>query len=187
MLYELGDIIKQVKLGDHSAFKTLVEKYQLYAYKLAFRILCDDEEAKDVVQDSFIKIWRKINSFNNRHKFTTWMYKIVTHTAVDRYRAIKKSSKLNLEEVNLSLDTISDHNLLIDFENRQLGETIKYLAENLPEKQRLVFVLRDLQGMDSIEVQDVLDMTATMVKSNLYNARKVLKQKLTTIMEYERS
>jgi len=186
MLSEQGDIIKQVKLGDHLAFKILVEKYQLYAYKLAFRILCDDEEAKDVVQDSFIKIWKKINSFDHSYKFTTWMYKIVTLTAIDRYRAIKKSSKVHLDEVNLSLDTISGHNLLIDVENRQLGETIKYLAENLPEKQRLVFILRDLQGMDSIEVQDILDMTATMVKSNLYNARKALKQKLINIIAYER-
>ena len=183
---EIGDIFLQVKSGNQSAFKKLVEIYQVYAYKLAFRILCDDEEAKDVVQDSFIKIWKKINSFDHRHKFTTWMYKIVTHTAIDRYRAIKKTSKVNLEEVNISFDTISGHNLLIDFENRQLGETIKCLAENLPEKQRLVFVLRDLQGMNSVEVQEILDMTATMVKSNLYNARKALKQKLITIMEYER-
>ncbi len=186
MLSGISEIIQQVKLGNHTAFKMLVESYQLYAYRLAFRILCDNEEAKDVVQDSFIKIWKKINSFDSKHKFTTWMYKIVTHTAIDRYRAITKSSKVNLEEVSFSFDTISDHNLLIDFENRQLGEMIKYLADNLPEKQRLVFVLRDLQGMDSIEVQEILDMSATMVKSNLYNARKVMKQKLTAIMEYDR-
>jgi RNA polymerase sigma-70 factor (ECF subfamily) len=184
---EIDEIIQQVKSGNQAAFKKLVEAYQSYAYKLAYRILCDEEEAKDVVQDSFVKIWKNIRAFDTKHKFTTWMYKIVTHTAIDRYRAIKKSSKVRLEEINLSFDTISGHNLLIDFENRQLGETIKYLAENLPEKQRLVFVLRDLQGIDSIEVQDILGMTATMVKSNLYNARTVVKQKLAKIMEYERS
>ena len=186
MLSELGDIIKQVKLGDHSAFKILVEKYQLYAYKLAFRILCDDEEAKDVVQDSFVKIWKNIQSFDSKQKFTTWMYKVVTYTAIDRYRVIKKSSKVSFTLVNEGLNNLSENNAFIDFENKQLGELIKYMADKLPEKQRLVFVLRDLQGMDSIEVQDILDMTATMVKSNLYQARKVLKQRLTTIMEYER-
>jgi RNA polymerase sigma-70 factor (ECF subfamily) len=186
MRSELSDIIKEVKLGDHSAFKILVEKNQLYAYKLAFRILYDDEEAKDVVQESFIKIWKNIHSYNGKQKFTTWMYKIVTNTAIDRYRTIKKSSKVNFTMVSEAINNLSDKNTLIDFENRQLGELIKYLADKLPEKQRLVFVLRDLQGMASQEVQEILEISDVKVKSNLYHARKIIKQKLIAIIEYER-
>ncbi|PLW97714.1 MAG: RNA polymerase subunit sigma-70 [Marinilabiliales bacterium] len=186
MLSELSDIIKQVKQGDHSAFKILVEKHQLYAYKLAFRILYDDEEAKDVVQDSFIKIWKNIHSFNSKQKFTTWMYKVVTNTAIDRYRTIKKSSKVDFTMVNEAINNLSDKNTLIDFENKQLGELIKYLADKLPEKQRLVFVLRDLQGMESQEVQEILVISETVVKSNLYHARKTIREKLQTLMAYER-
>lgn len=186
MRSEPGDIIKQVKIGDHTAFKILVEKHQLYAYKLAFRILYDDEEAKDVVQDSFLKIWKNIHSFNSKQKFTTWMYKIVTNTAIDRYRAIKKTSKVNNTSVNEVMSNLQGKNTLLDFENKQLGELIKTMADKLPEKQRIVFVLRDLQGMDSQEVQEILDITAITVKSNLYHARKIIKQKLVAIMEYER-
>ena len=186
MLSELSNIIKQVKLGDHSAFKILVEKHQLYAYKLAFRILYDEEEAKDVVQDSFIKIWKNIHSVNSKQKFTTWMYKVVTNTAIDRYRSIKKTSKVDFTMVSEAINNLSDNNTFIDFENKQLGELIKYLADKLPEKQRLVFVLRDLQGMDSEEVQEILDITAITVKSNLYHARKIIKQKLVAIISYER-
>jgi RNA polymerase sigma-70 factor (ECF subfamily) len=183
---ELNDIIKQVKLGDHSAFKILVEQYQLFAYKLSFRILYDDEEAKDVVQDSFIKIWKNIHSFNNKQKFTTWMYKVVTNTAIDRYRAIKKKSKVDFSIVNDAINNLTEPNTFIDFENKQLGELIKYLADKLSEKQRLVFILRDLQGKDSEEVQEILDISAITVKSNLYHARKIIKQKLVAILDYER-
>jgi RNA polymerase sigma-70 factor (ECF subfamily) len=186
MLSELSDIIKQVKLGDHSAFKILVEKHQLYAYKLAFRILYDDDEAKDVVQDSFIKIWKNIHSFNSKQKFTTWMYKVVTNTAIDRYRTIKKTSKVDFTMVSEAINNLSDNNTFIDFENKQLEELIKYLADKLPEKQRLVFVLRDLQGMASEEVQEILDISAITVKSNLYHARKIIKKKLVAIKSYER-
>ncbi len=114
------------------------------------------------------------------------MYKVVTNTAIDRYRAIKKKSKVDFSIVNDAINNLTEPNTFIDFENKQLGELIKYLADRLPEKQKLVFVLRDLQGKDSEEVQEILDISAITVKSNLYHARKIIKQKLVAILDYER-
>jgi len=103
MQFEIEKIIKEIKDGKQDAFRKLVEEYQQYAFNLAFRILCDEEEARDTVQDSFIKIWRKINEYDTNIKFTTWMYKIVTNTAIDRIRSIKRQKSVNIDEVSEKL------------------------------------------------------------------------------------
>ena len=104
------EIIKQILAGSQAAFRQLVEKYQQYAFSLAFRILCHEEEAKDTVQDSFIKIWKNINSYNDQHKFTTWMYKIVTNTAIDKLRSMKKLLHTDSDKVSRHLDLINNPN-----------------------------------------------------------------------------
>ena len=73
-----------------------------------------------------------------------------------------------------------------DLNNKDLGRLIRLIADDLPDKQRLVFILRDLQELDSQEVQEILDMPATVVKSNLYHARKTIKEKMSRIVAYER-
>jgi len=180
------EIIKRILAGSQTAFRQLVEKYQQYAFSLAFRILCHEEEAKDTVQDSFIKIWKNINSYNDQLKFTTWMYKIVTNTAIDKLRSIKRALHSDLEKVSKQLDLINNTNEEIQFENKELGQIINFISESLPEKQRLIFVLRDIQGFASTEVQEILDLPESSIKSNLYHARKTIREKLTSIMAYER-
>ncbi len=179
-------IIHQIKRGNQSGFRLLVEQYQSYAFKLAFRIVCNEEDAKDVVQESFIKIWRNISNYNTSTKFTTWMYKIVTNSAIDLYRKNERQNSISLDE---SINTVSEAQQNYtnkNQDNKELSFLIKKMADGLPEKQRLVFVLRDLQEMDSREVQEILEISETMVKSNLYHARKTIKEKLLTLMVYER-
>lgn len=184
---EIKEIILKVKKGDQSAFRKLVELHQQYAFNLAFRILCNDEEARDIVQESFIKIWQKIADYNPKIKFTTWMFKIVTNSAIDRLRVIKRNIFVDLENVSGRIDQIMEENPETSLNNKELGQMINFIAEDLPEKQRLVFVLRDIQGLDSVEVENILSMPETSVKSNLYHARKVIREKLSKIMTYERS
>ena len=180
------ELIKRILAGSQTAFRQLVEKYQQYAFSLAFRILCHEEESKDTVQDSFVKIWKNINSYNDQHKFTTWMYKIVTNTAIDKLRSIKPELRIDLDKVSKHLDSFNNTNEEIQFENRELGQIINLVSEGLPEKQRLVFVLRDIQGFASDEVREILDLPENSIKSNLYHARKTIREKLTNIMDYER-
>lgn len=183
---ELHTIIKKSQEGDHAAFAILVREHQQYAYSLAFRILCDDEEAKDAVQESFIKIWNKIAEFDIKKRFTTWMYSIVTNCAIDRFRARKRRNFVQLNDVPEDIFEMAEANLNKKLENKEIGEIIRFIADDLPEKQRLVFVLRDLQGLDSVETQEILNESETFVKSNLYMARKSVRQKLEKIMAYER-
>ena len=186
MRLETIEIILKVKKGDQSAFRKLVELHQQYAFNLAFRIICNEEEAKDIVQESFIKIWQKINDYNPKLKFATWMYRIVTNSAIDRLRVIKRNIIVDLENVSGRIDQIMEENPETNLNNKELGTMINFIAEELPEKQRLVFILRDIQGFDSFEVKNILSLPETSVKSNLYHARKTIREKLMKIMVYER-
>lgn len=186
MQSHIKGIIEQVKEGNKTAFKYLVEEYQKYAFNLAFRILCNEEDAKDVVQESFIKIWKNIKRFNTGLKFTTWMYKIVINTAIDKQKSLRVSKTVQLDEITNSILAIERDGPDARLNNDQLGKVIEQITSVLPEKQRLVFILRDLQSMDSPEVENVLDLTETSVKSNLYYARQVVRQKLEKFLETER-
>lgn len=179
-------IIHQIKNGNQDAFRQLVVKYQDYAFKLAFRIVCNEQDARDVVQESFIKIWRNINRYKMSVKFTTWMYKIVTNTAIDQYRKNAKSKIISIEEAGNSITKAANIATNKNLDNIELARLIQQLAEGLPEKQRMIFVLRDIQGFGSIEVQKILEMSETAVKSNLYHARKTVKEKLKELIAFER-
>jgi len=180
------DIIDQIKNGSQQAFKSLVEEYQQYAFTLAFRILGNEEEARDAVQDSFIKIWQKINTFDGKAKFTTWMYRIVTNKAIDRLRLIRRINHVNIDDVSDKLNDLYQSDSIVQLDNKDLGQMIRFISEGLPEKQRLVFIMRDIQGLDSSEVQQILEMPDSAVKSNLYHARKEVRDKLSKILLYER-
>jgi len=180
------DIIEQIKKGNQSAFRSLVEEYQQYAFTLAFRILCDEPEARDVVQESFIKIWQKIRSYDGKAKFTTWMYRIVTNTSIDKLRSMKRNRHINIDELTVQAESLIQADFSGQFENEELAEMITYFSEGLPEKQRLVFVMRDLQGMLSSEVQEILEMSESAIKSNLYHARREIRTRLSEIICYER-
>lgn len=183
---DLLKIIQKIKKGDQLAFRQLVDLQQFYAFKLAFRIVCNEEDARDVVQESFIKIWRNIKNYQSSVKFTTWMYKIVTNTAIDQYRKNSKNKTISIEEAGNSFSEADDISGNKNHDNRELARLIQQIAERLPEKQRMVFVLRDIQGFGSVEVQEILELSETVVKSNLYHARKAVKEKLSKLMAYER-
>jgi RNA polymerase sigma-70 factor (ECF subfamily) len=180
------DIIKKVRSGDRRAFRVLVEKFQQYAFNIAFRILCDEDEAKDAVQEGFIKIWQRINDFDGNSKFSTWMYRIVTNKAIDRLRSINRENLISIDSVIEKYGIQSEEDPGRNMDNREMGRLIQVISEDLPEKQRLVFIMRDLQGMDSADVQEILGLSETAVKSNLYHGRQAVKQKLTRLIQYER-
>ncbi|MEZ5082742.1 MAG: RNA polymerase sigma factor [Bacteroidales bacterium] len=186
MQLDIEKSILQIQKGDSTAFKTLVEEYQQYAFKLAFRIVCNEDDAMDVVQESFIKIWKKINTYKPEIKFTTWMYKIISNTAIDKLRSIKRNNHINIDDVSLLCDRMSNEHPDVQVDNIETGQLIRTISESLPEKQKLVFILKDLQGMDSNEVENILNMNETSVKSNLYHARKGIREKLNKLLSYER-
>lgn len=178
MLTDLQEIIERVKKGDQAAFRRIVEEYRQQAFSLAFRIMCNEEEARDVVQESFIKVWQKIETYNMTQKFSTWLYKIVANSAIDRLRQIKRHNLINLDKVISKIEYLNLDNMQMEIDNKETAQLIRWIAEGLPEKQQMVFILRDLQGVDSSEVRQILNLSENSVKSNLYHARKAIREKL---------
>jgi len=188
MQIEPENIINKARNGDKEAFGKIVIQHQQYAFNLAFRIVNNEDDARDIVQDSFIKIWKNMKLYLPKIKFTTWMYKIVTNTAIDHLRSSKKMDMVNLDDFHEWHEQNDNNNTpetLLN--NKETGELIRSFAESLSEKQKLVFILRDLQGLNSSEVEEILDLHETSVKSNLYHARKAIGKKLHKILSYERS
>ena len=167
--------INKARNGDSNSFAFLVKKYQQLAYNLAFRIVCNEDDAKDVVQESFIKIWKNMKRYNSNAKFSTWMYTIVTNTAIDYLRSVKKRTMISIDNIEERLTITNMEN---ELDNRELGQLIKGASDSLTTKQRLVFVLRDLQGLKSEEVSEILKLSATSIKSNLYHARNNIREKI---------
>jgi RNA polymerase sigma-70 factor, ECF subfamily len=176
----LAEILDRCIGGDLSAFRPLVEEYQGYAFAVAFRVLCDEEEAKDVVQESFIRVWSNLSRYNRAVKFTTWMYSIVTHLCYDKLRTRKKRGTTALDAVDVSLlsSIAAEDDPERLYSNKELAGVITMLTEKLPPKQKIVFVLRDLQGLSVREVSDILRLSESSVKTNLVYARRYLREQL---------
>lgn len=172
------DLIQRCNDGDVLAFEKLVRKFQSYAFALAMRLLCDETESRDIVQESFVRIWKHIDRFDPRKQFTTWMYTIVTNLCVDRLRTINRNRKLFLSrDEDSALPDIPDDLDVYEIEsNEELAAMIKSLTRELPTKQRLVFTLRDIQDLTVEEVATITGLSVGSVKTNLHYARRALRR-----------
>lgn len=172
--------IARSKQGDVWAFRHLVELYQCYAFSLAFRIACDEEDARDIVQEAFIRVWKHIGEYSPDVKFTTWLYKIVVNLSYDRLKGERRRSRLFMRMSKVpGLDyQASGQAVDVSVMNRDLADKIKAIAQKLPLKQRMVFVLRDLQDLSVGEVAEILGMSHQSVKTNLCYARRAIRLRI---------
>ncbi len=177
------DLIGLCIEGNRNAFEELVRRNQSYAFSLAFRVLTDEDEAKDVVQESFIRIWRHLKNYNKTIKFSTWLYKIVINLCYDRLR-VKKRNKMRIDDSYTDIDSLytdDSQDLEESISNKNLAEWIKYFSGSLSPKQKIVFVLRDLENLSIKEVSFMTNISISSVKTNLIHARKKIKEKLMKI------
>ncbi len=178
-----NEIIQRCQHGDRSAFRVVVQAYQQMVFTLAFRLLCDEEEAKDIVQETLIKVWVNFKSYDPRQSLRTWIYTIAIRLCYDRLKQRMYLAPLP-EEEDYFVGYISDDETDKPLENHELLAVIKSLVKNLSPKQRMVFTLTHLEGMSSEEVSQVTGMDASKIKSNLYVARKTIREQL-KLLGYE--
>lgn len=175
---DLNELISRSKQNDGNAFRQLVECHQSMVYSLAFRLLCNEEEAKDAVQETFIKVWLNLKKFDSSRKFSTWVYAIATNLCYDKLKSGKHFSKcLPLEMLQEVISNEDVEKKMIDFE---LGALIATLTDELTPKQKIVFTLSDLEDLSSEEIVQITGMSAAQIKSNLFLARQALRKKLNT-------
>ena len=171
------DIILQCQQGDKEAFRWVVKTHQRMIFSLALKMLCDEEEAKDIVQETFIRVWQSIRNYDPQKTFSTWVYTIASRLCIDRLKRSSRMVVLPEDEITLrrfASDTDSQQSL----ENREWVSIVRVIAEGLSDKQRLVFTLCQLEGIPSAEVEQITGLDAKQVKSNLYVARQTIRKRL---------
>ncbi len=179
-IQNLNEVLNHCLNGDTKAFRDVVVEYQKFVFSIALRTLCDEEDANDVVQESFIRVWNNLSLYRPAVKFTTWLYTIVTRLCYDKLRSRKRNRTRRLEEIDTSLlaSFATEHNPEQLYSNKEIAEAMSILTKELPEKQKLVFVLRDLEGLSVREVSDILHISESSVKTNLVYARRHLRHQL---------
>lgn len=173
---EISQLAVAATSGDSTAFGALVRATQSYAYALAFRFLCNDQDARDVVQEAFVNVWKHLGRYDRSKKFTTWLYAVVSNLSMDHLRSRKR--RLNLFVPGSENDPVDPRELESVHSNAELAAIVQRLAGELPTAQRLIFTLRDLQDLSVREVVEASGLSAASVKTNLHLARKRIRELL---------
>jgi RNA polymerase sigma-70 factor (ECF subfamily) len=177
--------LEALKSGDRAEYARLVETYYELIYRLAYKMLNDPQEAEDILQETFLKAYRHIDGFDGRSSLSTWLYRIATNEALMSLRR-KKLDTVSMDE---TLDTmegevepvqIVDWCCLPEAElmSAEAQARLNQATEKLPATLRVVFVLRDIQGLSTREVAEVLSLSETAVKTRLSRARLRLREDL---------
>ena len=185
------ELVRQAKLGEASAFRELVERYQQRAYSVAFGVLGNSEDARDVAQDSFLKAFKSLSRFRETSSFYTWLYRIVFNMAIDyrrkRYRQVELpvGRARDLDATSYGIENTSRSPLLAkiptpdqSLERNQIGAAIKEAIESLSPEHRAVVVLREIEGLSYSEISKVIKCSKGTVMSRLFHARRKLQKKL---------
>lgn len=172
-------LIKDAKRGDVNAFNRLVLEYQQLAYNVAYRIMGDPQSAEDRTQESFIAAYQKLNQFRGG-SFKSWLLRIVTNNCYDELRRYKRRPQSSLDEMTedneswdfmrANSDTPEQHQQKVE-----LVSAIEQCLQGLPDEQRLVAVLCDVEGFDYQEIADITKNALGTVKSRISRARTKLR------------
>ena len=150
-------------------------------YRLALRITLDSAEAEDVVQDTLIRVWNKRDEWSRFESVEAYCLTVARNLAIDRSQKMEARNTELTPEVREMPDTFTPYDRLAQDEQMQL---IHRLVNGLPEKQRTVMQLRDIEGKSYKEIADILQITEEQVKVNLFRARQKIKQRYTEIEDY---
>lgn len=177
------EIVRGIRGGNVDLFEILIRRYDQRVYRAARAVLADDAEAEDVTQEAWMRAFRHLDQFAERARFSTWLTKIAIHEAFARIRRAKAGRARILqpasgEEDRLTLRESSGP----DPENRAIGGELRSFleaaVEALPEAYRVVFVLREVEGLSTLETANSLDVTEEAVKTRLSRARALLRREL---------
>ena len=163
--------VERVRAGDAEAYGELVTRHMRRAFAIAFRIVEHRQDAEDVVQDAFVRALERIDTLQKGRPFRPWLYRIVVNQALNLRRRRRVRTTDPLPETAPSRERLPDRAL----ENRQLGERLRTALDTLPERQRTIVVLADMEDMSSTEIGAVLDIADGTVRWHLHQARRTLR------------
>ncbi len=162
--------IARCQSGDASAFKSLVEKYERRAFWVAYHMVGQAEDAQDIVQEAFIRVYRAIPRFRLGKRFYTWFYQIVVHLAIDCLRKRREKNDIDVEAAEAMEASQADpaERLL----RTESSEEVQELLEKLSSRERAILVLRDIEGFSAKEIAEIIHTNHATVRWWLFLARK---------------
>ena len=178
-------LVEQFKRGSLEAFEEIMQRYESKVFNMAMRFTRNQEDAEEVLQDVFSTLYRKIDGFQGKSAFSSWLYRIVVNAAFMKLRKRKQNQTVSIEDLApairqycLDCDAmVSSRSDSVSI-NRELRDIIQNAINRLPEQYRAVFVLRDVDGMSNHEVGGILGLSIPAVKSRLHRSRLMLRKKL---------
>lgn len=180
-------LVSKAKAGEADAFRALVVRYQRKVYALALGIVKDPDLAWDVAQEAFVRVHGHLGEFEGKSSFSTWLYRIATHLAIDTVRHERKSRREDVDDVNEADVAEAGEGILATplgndpRENalrRELAGKLREALEALPEKHRTILVLREVEGLSYEELAERLGIHKGTVMSRLFHARKKMQAEL---------
>jgi RNA polymerase sigma-70 factor (ECF subfamily) len=183
-------LVERVQRGDKKAFELLVIKYQRKLMRLVSRLVRDQAEAEDVVQEAFIKAYRALPQFRGDSAFYTWLYRIGINTAknylVTQGRRAPTSTEADVEEA----ETFDDGDRLRDINTpesllatKQIAQTLNAAMDELPEELRMAITLREIEGLSYDEIAESMGCPIGTVRSRIFRAREAISEKLRPLLD----
>ncbi len=175
-------VVAQVLAGDKPLYELLMRRHNQRIYRVARAILRDDAEAEDVMQDAYVRAYQNLASFEGRAKFATWLTRIAVHEALarlrkrQRFQAADISGDLSGDVMNLAVSR--ERNPEQQTYGREVGSLLENAVLSLSEEYRLVFTLRDIEGLSTEETARCLELTQDNVKVRLHRAHAALRKQL---------
>jgi RNA polymerase sigma-70 factor, ECF subfamily len=175
-----AELVERLKNGEAKALDELFRRHRDAAFGIAYRLVGNREDAMDVVQESFIHVMRGAQAFRGQSSFRTWLYRIVTHAALDyrRWRSLRTAESLDSETSAEPAAGPSQQTPLEEAAERDLRTAIESALANVSEKNRAALVLFALEGMSYKEIAEVLGISVGTVMSRIFNARQRLRELL---------
>ena len=177
---ELSDreVMAAVADGQEAAFEELMGRKTKPLLGLAYRVIGDREEAKDIVQLTFLKVWEHRSRYNRRYSVNTWIYRIATNLAIDLLRSRQVRGEQTVPVRHHLMHVISRRSDVEGVFRKEVFRILRDLATGLSRKQRLAFLLREVEGMSSKEVAEILDCRQSTVRHHLFVARQYLRREV---------
>ena len=183
---ENDELIRAVLAGNDRAFDELVGLHKRFVFNLCYRLLGDYDEADDCAQEVFIKVFKSLDGFRFESDFRTWLYRIAVNTCKNRFRSLEyrlgqKKVRLDMrDEDDKQQVELPDHKQspALDLKRKEIGRLIQAAVNKLPTDQRLVVVLRDMEGRSYEEIIEITGLKLGTLKSKLSRARLRLRESL---------
>jgi len=178
------NLIKKVKKGDRNAFAELVDLYKDKVYKVSYRMLGNRQEAEDVAQETFLRVYANIDSYDPSYKFSTWIYRIASNLSIDQLR--KRKQIYSLDKQVEGTEGLEWHDRLSDpgqgpedqLLTGEIQGQVQEAINSLTPKYRSIMILRYLEDLSLNEISEVLKLPVSTIKTRIHRGRETLRKKL---------